>query len=148
MICVRCYRKLPEGATFCPYCGKRQAQTPGTPAKKRPVRAKGTGSAYKLSGNRRKPWAAARGGQLVGTYATKSEALLALDRVADRELGDCYSYTLEQVYDSWRACIRRPTKMIGQSPPRSRRSAPALPTGRRSPALCWQRPSGSSRSTS
>ncbi len=103
MTCVRCYRELPEGATFCPYCGKRQAQAPAAPARKRPARAKGTGSAYKLSGNRRKPWAAARSGQFIGTYATKSEALLALDRVAGRELGDCYSYTLEQVYDSWRA---------------------------------------------
>ena len=103
MTCIRCYRELPGGAQFCPYCGKRQGAVPAEPPKKRPARARGTGTAYKLSGNRRKPWAAARGGRLIGTYATKSEALLALERVAGKELGMSYSYTLEQVYDCWRA---------------------------------------------
>lgn len=103
MNCIRCHRDLPDASAFCPYCGKRQGTAQAASPKKRPARARGTGSAYKLSGNRRKPWAATRGGHLIGTYATKSEALLALDRVAGKELGTSYNYTLEQVYDCWRA---------------------------------------------
>lgn len=103
MDCVRCHREIPASSIYCLYCGKRQIEAPPAP-RKSPRRAKGTGSVYKLpDGRRKRPWAAVRGGQYLGYYPTKSEALTALERAAGKELGASYNYTLRQVYDCWRA---------------------------------------------
>ena len=102
MDCVRCHREIPDASTYCLYCGKRQNRASAVP-RKPSRRARGTGSVYKLSGNRKRPWTAVRGGQYIGFYPTKSDALVALERVAGRELGASYGYTVEQVYDCWRA---------------------------------------------
>ena len=103
MECIRCHREIPDGSAFCLYCRKRQSATPSAGPQKPVRRARGTGSVYKLSGRRKRPWTAVRNGQYVGFYATKSDALVALERVAGLELGATYNYTLEQVYDCWRA---------------------------------------------
>lgn len=50
MECIKCKQPLPEGARFCPFCGKEQ-----TPKKNRRTRPNGTGSVYK----RGKTWEAA-----------------------------------------------------------------------------------------
>lgn len=103
MDCTRCHRDIPEESAYCLYCGKRQRTAPVTP-RKATRRARGTGSVYKLSdGHRARPWAAVRGGQYLGYYATKSEALVALERLAGKELRESYNYTMEQVYNCWRA---------------------------------------------
>lgn len=103
MECIRCHREIPEGSLFCLYCGKRQGADPAAKPRKAPRRARGTGSVYKLPGRRKRPWTAVRGGQYIGFYSTKSDALVALERVAGLELGAAYNYTLEQVYECWRA---------------------------------------------
>lgn len=102
MDCIRCHRDIPDTSAYCLYCGKRQTGAPAAP-RKAARRARGTGTVYKLSGHRSRPWAAVRGGKYIGYFPTRSDALVALERVAGREPGETYAYTLEQVYDCWRA---------------------------------------------
>lgn len=98
MDCVKCKATLPEGAIFCPLCGKKQ-----TPEKKkRRKRANGSGSIYKLKGNRAKPWAAQKNGVLVGCFPTYAAAQKALERITDVDVTDKYNLTFHQVYDLWR----------------------------------------------
>lgn len=100
MDCIRCKKSIPDDSLYCPYCGKKQTNAP--PAqRKRTRRPKGTGSVYKLSGNRARPWAAVNG-RLIGTYATSSEATLALDDFNAKNISiDLTKYTLEQVHDAF-----------------------------------------------
>ena len=57
-------------------CGKKQ------PPKKR-NRPHGAGTVYKVSGPRRKAWAAARNKKLIGYFYTREDALKALERTLD-----------------------------------------------------------------
>lgn len=98
-ICIKCKAELAEGSAFCHVCGKRQS---AAPARKALKRANGTGTVYKLQGRRKKPWAACRAGVMIGTYATKTEALEALDRTRNQEIGDRYNATFEEVYKLWK----------------------------------------------
>ena len=100
MKCRNCSQDLPEGGLYCPYCGKKQAAAPQRKARKRP---NGTGTVYKLSGRRRKPWAAARAGILIGSYATRTEALEALERTQGTDIGERYNMTFAQVFQLWSA---------------------------------------------
>ena len=61
MKCVRpcCRKEIPDGASFCPWCGKKQPEAAPQQRKKR-RRPKGSGSVYKLSGTRSKPYVALR----------------------------------------------------------------------------------------
>ena len=76
MECIKCRKPLPEGAAFCPACGKKQAAE-----RKHRKRANGTGTISKLSGNRAKPWQARRNNVSIGTFATRAEAQKALERL-------------------------------------------------------------------
>ncbi len=95
--CVKCKSPLPDGAVFCPACGKRQTQEP----RKHRKRANGTGCISKLSGNRAKPWMARKNDVCIGTYATRSEAQKALERLTDVTVNDKYNMTFAQVYERW-----------------------------------------------
>lgn len=86
MECIRCHREIPEASAFCLHYGKRQAAAPPA-VRRKSRRVSGTGTVYKLPGNRAKPWAAVGNGQYIGYYATKSEALQALGRIAGRSWG-------------------------------------------------------------
>lgn len=101
LLCVRCKEPLPEGALYCPACGKKQAQTASTTKARK--RANGMGTAYRLKGKRKRPWAAARKGIIVGYYATKTEALEALAALQGEKLPDWYNITLEEVFERWKA---------------------------------------------
>ena len=101
MLCIRCKEPLPEGALYCPACGKKQAQTAGTTKARK--RANGTGTAYRLKGKRKRPWVAARKGVIVGYYSTKTEALEALAAIQGERLPDWYNITLEEVFERWKA---------------------------------------------
>ena len=101
MLCVRCKEPLPEGALYCPACGKKQAQTAGTTKARK--RANGMGTAYRLKGKRKRPWVAARKGVIVGYYSTKTEALEALAAIQGERLPDWYNITLEEVFERWKA---------------------------------------------
>lgn len=98
MDCIKCKATLPEGAIYCPLCGKKQ-----TPEKKkRRKRANGSGTIYKLSGNRAKPWAAQRNRVFLGCFKTYAAAQKALERVTDVDIGDKYNMTFAQIYAQWK----------------------------------------------
>lgn len=98
MICCKCRRDVPEGR-FCILCGADQ--TPTSKKRKALKRANGTGTVYKLSGRRRRPWVAANDKIIIGYYDTKTAAIEALNRLTDVSLTDRYNYTFAQVFDKW-----------------------------------------------
>lgn len=97
MDCIKCKATLPEGAIYCPLCGKKQTLE----KKKRRKRANGSGTVYKLSGNRAKPWAAARNGIFLGAFKTYADAQKALERTTDDDINDKYNLTFAQIYERW-----------------------------------------------
>lgn len=98
MDCIKCKATLPEGAIFCPLCGKKQ-----TPEKrKRRKRANGSGTIYKLPGNRVKPWGAKRNNIFIGSFKTYAEAQKALERTTDDDINDKYNLTFAQIYERWK----------------------------------------------
>lgn len=101
--CIKCKAELPEGAQFCPTCGKRQTPT----TRKYRKRGNGTGGISKLSGNRSKPWMARRNGVCIGTYSTRAAAQKALERITDATITEKYNMTFKQVYEAWKAVHER-----------------------------------------
>ena len=78
MQCLKCKKEIPPDALFCPWCGRRQ-QPEARKALKRP---NGTGSVYKLSGRRTRPWIATRSKVVIG-YAKRAswvQSCLYLER--------------------------------------------------------------------
>lgn len=103
MICIKCRADLPDGALFCMLCGKKQ-----TPEKrKHRKRANGTGTIYKMPGNRSKPWAAKRNNVFLGSYKTYAEAQKALERITDATITEKYNMTFTQVYEAWKPVQER-----------------------------------------
>lgn len=104
MECVRCQKRIPDEAMFCPWCGKRQpAFSPPLQRKKR-RRPKGSGSVYrKKDEDRSKPWVAITGkGEQLGSYETSVEAVLALDEYnAKHANATRFRYTFADVYQKW-----------------------------------------------
>lgn len=97
--CNKCGTKLVEGALYCHMCGKKQ-----TPAQRKPLRRpNGMGSVYRISGRRKKPWGAAKGGVFIGTFATKTEALAALEKLTGKLLPEKYNMTFAEVFEEWKA---------------------------------------------
>lgn len=94
----KCRAQLIEGAAFCHVCGRKQ--TPD--ARRRGKRPNGTGTVYALQGKRSRPWVAARSGVILGYYATKAEAMTALERHAPRQITDKFNMTFAEVYEAWR----------------------------------------------
>lgn len=106
--CIKCKKELPQGALYCPACGKKQ-----TPEKRKALkRANGTGTVYKVSGRRRKPWAAAKNKVIIGYYEKKTEALDALERLNGKSISDRYNMTFSEVFDEWKV---EHYKTIGKS---------------------------------
>lgn len=98
MDCIKCKATLPEGALFCHLCGKKQ--TPEQ--RKHRKRANGSGTIYKMPGNRAKPWAAKRNNVFIGAFKTYSEAQKALERITDADVTDKYNLTFAQIYENWK----------------------------------------------
>lgn len=99
MECIKCRAELPLGALYCPYCGKKQAQE----KRKALKRANGTGTVYKLSGRRRRPWVAAKNKVILGYYERKTDALEALEKMTGRNVTERYNMTFREVYEEWSA---------------------------------------------
>ena len=97
MDCIKCKATLPEGALFCPLCGKKQAAD----TRKHRKRANGSGTIYKMPGNRAKPWGAKRNNIFIGSFKTYAEAQKALERITDADVNDRYNLTFAQVYALW-----------------------------------------------
>ena len=98
MNCIKCKAELPEGAKFCHLCGKKQ--TPE--AKKHRKRANGSGTIYKMPGNRTKPWAAKRNGIYIGAFKTYADAQKALERTTDADINERFNMTFQEVYEAWK----------------------------------------------
>jgi len=95
--CIKCKATLPEGAIYCPLCGKKQ-----TPEKrKRRKRANGSGTIYKLPGNRSNPWAAQKNRVFIGSFPTYAAAQKALEKITDVDVTDKYNLTFAQIYALW-----------------------------------------------
>lgn len=88
-----------DGSVFCHICGKRQQQEP----KKYIKRANGTGTVYRLSGKRRRPWVAAKGKVVIDYYEKKSDAQDALNALTNKPITDRYNMTFEKIYEAWKA---------------------------------------------
>ncbi len=99
MNCVKCGTSILDEAAFCPYCGKRQTVQPRKAIK----RPNGSGTVYKLSGRRRRPWVAAKSRVVIGYYAKKTDALNALSKLIDMDVSDRYNMTFAEVFDAWKA---------------------------------------------
>lgn len=99
MLCIKCKKEIPDDSVFCNWCGKKQT------AEKRKAlkRANGMGSVYNVGARRRKPWLAQKGGKHVGYFATKTEALAALEKLQGQKIDDTYNATFESVYNSWKS---------------------------------------------
>ena len=98
MNCVKCGSALPDGALFCPACGKRQSKQ-SRRAIKRP---NGSGTVYKLQGRRSRPWVAAKSRVIIGYYQTRKDALEALERLAGKDLTERYNMTFREVFEAWK----------------------------------------------
>lgn len=98
MDCIKCKAALPDGALFCPLCGKKQ--TPEQ--RKRRKRANGSGTIYKMPGNRAKPWAVQRNCVYIGSFKTYAAAQKALERITDVDINDKYNLTFSQIYELWK----------------------------------------------
>lgn len=112
MLCQKCKKEIPDGSVYCLFCGKKQSGTGTTKKKgKRRKRGNGTGSVYKESGSRKKPWVAVitlgydetgkRQSEKLGYYATEKEALNALENLPQNMIKDNINITLRQLYELW-----------------------------------------------
>lgn len=99
MNCMKCGEALPQGALFCPACGKRQTKIPRKSAK----RPNGSGTVYRLQGRRSRPWVAAKNKVIVGYYPTKKGAVDALERLSGQSLTERYNMTFAEVFEAWSA---------------------------------------------
>lgn len=97
MDCIKCKATLPEGALYCPLCGKKQSPA----ERKHRKRANGSGTIYKMPGHRQRPWAIKRNGVFIGSYPSYAEAQKALERITDVDVNDKYNLTFAQVYAQW-----------------------------------------------
>lgn len=69
--------------------------------RKKLKRANGTGTVYKLSGRRSRPWAVKKDGVYIGYYATKTSALEALSKLIGTPVSEKYNWTFAEVYSGW-----------------------------------------------
>lgn len=99
MNCIKCNAALPDGAVYCPMCGKKQVQE----KRKALKRANGTGTVYKLQGRRKRPWVAAKNRVVIGYYERKTDALEALERLSGKDLTERYNMTFAEVFETWKA---------------------------------------------
>lgn len=98
MVCIKCKQSIDDDSVYCKYCGKKQTPTPRKALK----RANGSGTVYKMSGRRRRPWVAAKNKVIIGYFEQKKEAMEALDRLAGKTLTERYNMTFAEVYDGWK----------------------------------------------
>ena len=106
MKCVRpcCRKEIPDGASFCPWCGKKQPEAAPQQRKKR-RRPKGSGTVYqKKDEGRVRSWIARSGrGELIGSFETSAEAVLALDDYNAKHTSVArLRYTFGDVYEKWK----------------------------------------------
>jgi integrase len=99
MYCIKCKEQIEDDSIYCRFCGKKLQTTTRPKALKR---ANGTGSVVKLSGRRRKPWQVLMtiNGERksIGTFETKTEALMKLEETYSGNMSVLYDATVEDIY--------------------------------------------------
>lgn len=112
--CIKCKAELPEGALFCPMCGKKQAEY----ARRKTKRGNGTGSVYKrgdkwvaevTKGYRTENDVSKRICAKKGGFRTKKEALEYLPTLRGEKKRE-KSITWRKLYELW-----LPTHRAGKS---------------------------------
>lgn len=106
MKCARCGREAPDGALFCPWCGKRQPENAPPVQRKKRRRPKGSGTVYKMTGKRNtKAYIAVTSKkETLGTYNTAGEAIQALDDYnAQNTPAARLKCTFADAYEKWKA---------------------------------------------
>lgn len=105
MQCCRCHEEIPDGSLFCNFCGKRQPEWAPPAQRKKRRRPKGSGTVYqKKDEGRARSWVARSGlGELIGSFETSTEAVLALDDYNAKHTSVArLRYTFEDVYKKWK----------------------------------------------
>lgn len=104
MKCSQCGREAPQGALYCPWCG-RQLNAAPPPQRKKRRRPKGSGSVYKLKDNRARPYVAlSPKREVIGTYATPGEAVKVLDAYnAQYTPAERLKCTFAGAYEKWKS---------------------------------------------
>lgn len=102
MVCKKCKKDIDDDSVYCKFCGFKQCREKLKYSK----RPNGTGSVYKLPGNRKKPWTVVitKPGQkrtYGGFYETKAEAVVAAARLSEEGISDRHNDTVQNVYDIW-----------------------------------------------
>lgn len=105
MECPRCQKDVPDGASFCPWCGRRISPAVSSPQRRKRRRPKGSGSVYKLNGTRAKPYVALTSRrEVLGTFETSGEAIRALDSYnAQSTPAARLKCTFADAYQKWKA---------------------------------------------
>lgn len=105
MICKKCKKEIPDGSTFCNWCGKKQEVTKRTVHR----RAKGTGTIRK-DARYASPYIAlapakikGQQGKYIGAFKTFKEAQEALEKYQHEKFPDLYNATLSKIYELWSA---------------------------------------------
>ncbi len=100
--CILCRKDLTNGWIYCPWCGKKQKST----KRKTIKRENGTGSVYKRSDLKNRPWVAttpAKGTkrpEIIGYFETAQEAKDALDEFRKHPTTKL-NITLKELYEEW-----------------------------------------------
>lgn len=99
MQCKKCKKEIPDDSVWCCYCGKKLIRA----KPKRSKRPNGSGSVFKLSGNRKRPWVVVVGKdrKCGGTYETEAEANIVAARLVAEKMPDHYNDTIQMIYDAW-----------------------------------------------
>lgn len=100
MVCKKCRKEIPDISVYCMFCGRKQIV-----AERIKRRANGTGSVYKMSGARAKPWravASVNGKRVpIGCYTTQTDALKALAAYEPPTSSIHADMTIREVYEAW-----------------------------------------------
>lgn len=100
MVCKKCRKEIPDISVYCMFCGRKQVN-----AERIKRRANGTGSVYKMSGARAKPWravASVNGKRVpIGCYTTQTDALKALAAYEPPTSSIHADMTIREVYEAW-----------------------------------------------
>lgn len=106
LLCKKCGKDIPDGALFCPWCGKKQT----TEKKVKRRRARGSGSICKDSRNVRAPYIARSApfikgthGVYIGAFPTIKEAQAAIEAFYAGKVTELYNADLAKIYDLWSA---------------------------------------------
>lgn len=111
MQCRKCKSIIPGESKFCLFCGAKQVQE----KRKALKRANGTGTVYKLSGRRKRPWVAAKNKVIIGYYEAKTAALEAMNRLSGQDITERYNMTFKDVFEEWKTEHYRDITSSGQA---------------------------------